>query len=72
MTVKSHANNINLQSLIRKLINAEATVIQKGYGFDEAFVFDEIDNKRNKLNEYKTSTLIRLKQKTRVFENSGR
>ena len=64
MSVESHNNNnINLHSLIRKLLNAEETFLKKGHRFDEAFVFDEIDNKHNKCNEYKTSTSNKIKTK---------
>ena len=52
ISVKSHGNTINLHSLIIKLLNAEKTILKKDYGFHEAFnIFDEVDNKRSKLNE---------------------
>ena len=54
VSVKSHGANINLHPLIIKSLNAEKAKLQKCYGFHEALsFFDEIDNKRNKLTEYK-------------------
>ena len=55
MSVKSRDSNINLHSLIIKLIKAGKTVLKKDYGFDEVFnIFDEIDNNRYELYKYIT------------------
>ena len=55
MSVKSRDSNINLHSLIMKLIKAGKTVLKKDYGFDEVFnIFDEIDNNRYELYKYIT------------------
>ena len=57
ISVESQGKDINLKPLIIKLLNAEKTVLIKEYGFDEAFnIFDEIDNKHNKLSEYNPRT----------------
>ena len=57
ISVKSHGSNINLHALIIKLINAEKALLKKGYAFVKVFdIFDEIDNKCNKLNEYNCRT----------------
>ena len=54
ISVKSHGSNITLNLLIMKLLNAGKTLLKKYYGFDHACnIFVEIDNKRNKLCEYK-------------------
>ena len=57
ISVKSRGNNINLHLLIIKLLNTEEMVLKKDYGFDEVFnIFNGIDNKHNKLNEYNSRT----------------
>ena len=63
INVKSNGSNINLHSLIIKLLNTEKTVPKKNYRFNEAFnIFDEKDNKGNKLQSIKLGLLIRLIQ----------
>ena len=67
--VKSHASNINLHPLIIKLITAEKTMIKKDYGFDEVFnIFDEIDNKRNKLRKYNPRTNNKITIKNEMLQ----
>ena len=57
INVKNHGSSINLHPLVIKLINGEKTVLKKDYGFDETFdIFEELDDKRSKLNEYKRRT----------------
>ena len=64
ISVKGLSNTINLYPLIIKLQSAEKTELQKHYGFEKAFnIFDEIDNKCNKLNEYKSKKKIDVKYK---------
>ena len=62
ISIKCHGNNINLHPLIMK--------------FDQAFnIFDGIDNKCNKLNEYKPRTSNKInaeKRNARVIENYDR
>ena len=53
LNMKSCASRINLRPLKIKLLSIEKAMVRRNYGFDETFnIFDEIDNKRNKLNEY--------------------
>ena len=64
MSVKSRDSNINLHSLIIKLIKAGKTVLKKDYGFDEVFnIFDEIDNNRYELYKYITWTSNMINRK---------
>ena len=48
-------------------------MLKKDYGFDEVFnIFNEIDNKRNKLNEYKpiaSNKIDKQIQNASIFEN---
>ena len=54
ISAESHGSNINLHSLILKLLNAEKRYSKKDYGFDEAFnIFDKIDHRSKKTYEYK-------------------
>ena len=47
ISVRSRGNNINLNPLIIKLLNAEKTVLKKDYVLDKLFnIFDEADNVR--------------------------
>ena len=69
ISVKSHGSSINLLPLIIKLINAEKAVFKKDYGFNESFnIFDEIDKKRNKLNEYKPRAYNKISTKNAMLE----
>ena len=69
LSVKNNGSNINLYPLIIKLLNTEKTVPKKDYGFDEGFnIFDEIDNKRNKLYEYKTRTSNKIDTRNAMLE----
>lgn len=53
LNMKSCVSRINLRTLRIKLLSTEKTMLRRNYVFDETFnIFDEIDNKRNKLNEY--------------------
>lgn len=53
LNMKSCVSRINLRPLRIKLLSTEKTMLRRNYVFDETFnIFDEIDNKRNKLNEY--------------------
>ena len=48
----------------KKLLNAEKTVLKKDYGFVEIFsVLDEINNKHNKLYDYKPRTPNKINTK---------
>ena len=51
------------------MLHAEKTVLEKDYEFDDAFNnFDEIDNKHNKLNEYKPRTCNKINTKNTMLE----
>ena len=51
------------------MLHAEKTVLKKDYEFDDAFNnFDEIDNKHNKLNEYKPRTCNKINTKNTMLE----
>ena len=68
ISVKSYGSNVNLRPLVTKLLNAEETVPKKDYGFDEVFhVFNEIDSKCNKLNEYKPIASNKIDRKTKML-----
>ena len=44
-------------------------VLKKDHGFDKAFnIFDEIDNNRNKLYEYKPKALNNINTKNEMLE----
>ena len=69
INVKNHGSSINLHPLVIKLINGEKTVLKKDYGFDETFdIFEELDDKRSKLNEYKRRTSIKINIKNAMLE----
>ena len=69
VSVKDRGDNINLQPLITKLLNAEKPELKKEYGFDEAFnIFDETDNKPNKLSEYNPRTPDKIGTKSIMLE----
>ena len=69
ISVKSCFSNINLYPLIIKLLDAEKTVLEKEYGFDEVFnIFYKIDNKGNKLNEYNSRAPNKIDTKNVVPE----
>ena len=73
ISLKSCGSNINLHPLIIKLPNTEKMVLKIDSEFDEAFnIFDEIDNKRNKLYNYKRRSSNKINTKkynARVLEN---
>ena len=69
INVKNHGSSINLHPLVIKLINGEKTVLKKDYGFDETFdIFEELDDKRSKLNEYKRRTSIKINIKNAMLQ----
>ena len=64
ISAKIRDNNISLQPLIIKLLNAEKAVFKKEYGSDETFnIFDEIDKKCNELSEYNPRNLKKIDTK---------
>ena len=51
------------------MLHAEKTVLEIDYEFDDAFNnFYEIDNKHNKLNEYKPRTCNKINTKNTMLE----
>lgn len=55
--------------MIIKLLNTVEKVLKKDYGFDEVFnTFNGIDNKHNKLNEYKPRTCNKINTKNTMLE----
>ena len=51
-----------------KLLNKEETVFKKYYGFDEIFnIFNETNNKRNKLTQYKPIASKEINKKGKML-----
>ena len=68
ISVNNQGGNINLHTLIMKLLNAEETLLKKDHGFDEVFnILNEMDNKRNKRNEYKPITSNNITKKIKCW-----
>ena len=60
---------MNLYSLTTKLLKAEKTMLKYEYGFDEIFnIFDEIENNRNKPNDYKPRQFNMTNTKNKILE----
>ena len=72
-SAKSCGKNINLHSLMIKLLNAKTTVLKKDYGFDEVFnIFDEIGINYNKLNKpWSTNIIHRKNEMLEYLRNIG-
>ena len=56
--------------IITKSLNTEKPILKKLYRFDETFnTFDDLENKRNKLNEYKPRTSNKINTKNVMIEH---
>ena len=67
--VESHDNNVNLYSLIIKLLNTEKTVLKTNYGSNEALdIFEKTDNNCYKHNEYKPRSSNKIDTKNVMLE----
>ena len=69
ISFKIHGSNINLHSLIIRLLSAGETVLKKDYRFDEVFYnFDETGINHHELNEYNLRTVNKISIKNEILQ----
>ena len=68
LIVKNHGSKINLHPLIKRTLTTEIMVLKKDYGFVDKFnIISKVDNKGNKLYEYKSRTRNKINTKNTLL-----